>query len=211
MNLLQELGIDWVRGKLQGCMFYMPDKTPAMIDCTVPWKRDEVAYIAVGGATSKPTITKGVLPADYFKDFSVFQTPALGWRTANFGRYAAYFRRRNNTYNRALNAKSLASWLSPTTQFLAKEGGISLDFYTKDTTQTSMVMSPNYKPLEIGIKAMRDGKIFSFCVSPNIAVLPEAANKEALYYNTTKVGSIKPNGQIDCSLPQVMAVLKDNA
>jgi hypothetical protein len=114
------------------------------------------------------------------------------------GTYMAHFSRNNRAYHRGTSAKILFRKLSPSTQFLLDTENIDIKVYADNYVTTKMVMTPKYVPFREGLEKMRSGELFSFAISPTLAVIPEVDDQQALYCNTNKIGIVKPNGDIVC-------------
>ena len=192
-----------------GCMFFDDKKRPNFITTDADWPKGAVSSTAVMGPTTKPALETNSLPYDFFTDLSVFTVPPLGWRSTAQGRVLVHFRRNNRSYHRAISAGVLIQTVSPVTKYLYDTGNISSEYYSRNATLVSMVMNPEYTPFKEGIEALRSGKVISFCVSPTIAVIPDAEEKQAIYFNTNKVGEINPDDSIKCYSPVVQLMVED--
>lgn len=210
MNLIKELSVGYFQERFGGCMFFDPDKKASYIDTSRSWHKNEVGIITVSGTASKPVTEEAVLPYDFFTGLEVFGVPNLGWRSAAQGRYMVYMSRNNRAYHRGVSREVLQRWLSPATQFLIDTDNISEDYYTRVATTTSMVMQPEYVPFTEGVSMLKRGELFSFCTSANLAVIPDVGDDLAIYFNSNRVGSVKSNGQIDCTIPVINQIIKDN-
>lgn len=210
MNLVQELGVDYVRQRFAGCMFYDENGTPCFVNGDRPWARLRVPISRVNGTPENHTVEDAVKPESFFKDLSVFHTPPLGWRMNADGTYMAHLRRNNKSYQRALATRVIQRQVSPATSFLIDSGNLDLFYYDQPTTTIAMVMIPKFVAFREGVEAMRNGELFSFCVNPNLAVIPDVNDQQALLFNTTKVGVVKKNGDVVCDIPQVHKLIKDS-
>lgn len=170
-----------------------------------------VQCTSIFGDIAKPQSEGIIIPETYFKDMSIFKTPPLGWRMANQGRYLAFFRRNNKVYRRGVCYDILQRWEAPSTTFLLNTGSISKDFFSRIEPTALMIMEPKYTPLHEGIAAMRKGELYSFAVSPNIAVIPDVDDTMALFFNTAKVGIVNKNNQVECKIPAVITMAEERA
>ena len=209
MNLVKELTPGYFFERFRGCMFKDAEGRPNYIDTQQPVERDAVICNLVGGTPTKPTLEKTRFPWDFFADLSVFSVPALGWRQAGQGRYLVHFRRNNRTYHRAVAANILQRWVSPATKFLLSSGNLNIDYYDRMPIVVHLVMLPEYTPLKDGIAAMRKGEIFSFCTSPNLAVIPDVDEQQAIYFNTSRVGTVLKDGTVTCTVPFIDAIIRE--
>lgn len=209
MNLIQELGQGYFHERFNRCMFFGPDGKPAYIIDGA--HHQGVKCVLVDGPSTKPVTTETFIPYDFFKDLSVFSVPALGWRSAAQGRYTVYMSRNNRTYQRGVSNGVLNKFIAPSTELLIRDDGVSPDYYERESTVVTMVMRPEYMPLREGVEAMNEGSVYSFCVSANLAILPVSDDAYGLYFNTNRVGSVSPGGNVSCSIPVVSRLLEENA
>lgn len=209
MNLVQELGVDYMRDRFGGCMFYNADKTPCYIEAGDTWANGKIRVKVVSGTPENAVGKSLQVPYDFFSDLSVFSVPPLGWRTAEDGCYLAHFRRNNKSYQRAVAPKVLLRTLSPATQFLVDTDNVSEHKYANPEALTALIMLPKYLPFREGLEAMRKGDLFSFCVNPNVAVIPNVGKTQALYFNMTKVGVVNTAGEVVIPDTNISALVKD--
>lgn len=209
-NLVKELGVDYMRERFAGCMFFDENGVPCYIDNTVTWPRLRVKAKSIRGEPENFTLEERSFPEGFFKDLSVFQTPPLGWRMSADGTYLVHFRRNNKSYQRALATKVVQRTVSPSTNFLIDTENVDSTYYERPDTTIAMIMSPKYVAFREGIEKMQKGELFSFCVSPNLAVIPEVGEQQAILFNTTRVGTIKKNGEVLCDVPQVHTLIQDS-
>lgn len=208
-NLIAQLGHGYARERLAGCMFMTEDDRAAFIDTrNAAWTERTAPVSVIGGPSSKTTIETRHVPHEYFKDFSTFATPALGWRMAANGRWMGYMRRNNASYNRALAAKGITTWLAPTTQFLINSDNLSLEYYQRPTTIAHLVMLPEYMSMADGLAGMASEKMLGFALSSNMAVIADTDEQHAFYFNTAKVGTVALDGTVTCKVPMFAEYLE---
>lgn len=208
MNIINELGVDYARDRFSGCMFVTPDKQIATVAGDRSWPDSGVAVNYVTGDINHLSTVTGIVPRDFFKDLSVFKTPPLGWRMNADGRYLAIFSRNNRSYHRAVAMRNLDRLYSPVTQFLFNEGYISVYDYETEAMTTKMVMDPQYIPLREAIGKIKSGEIMAAACTPNIALIPEVDGKLSILFNHNKVGEVRTNGSVHCTIPSISSMLE---
>lgn len=212
MSLIRECGVDYFMDRFNGSMFFDPDGNPAYVDGSGSrsYTRDSIPIVSVMGTCEKPTNTQGFLPSEFFKSFSTFQVPPLGWRQAAKGRYLTHFSRHNRSgVRRAIAVDNVRRWTSPATNYLARSDNVSTSYYERPSSTIHLIMKPEFTPLQEGLAAMRKGDLFSFALSSNIAIIPEVDDAFAIYFNTHKVGTISSNGELNCRVPIINDTLKE--
>lgn len=197
MSLIDELGLEYFNERFAGSMFFDKDKNVCTV-ATNKFIKNHVHAKVWEGPNERPTVKDHSVPWNFFTDLSVFKTPPLGWSMSADGTYLAHFSRNNRAYHRGTSAKILFRRLSPASQFLADTGNVNHEMYMDTGVTTKMVMTPVYVPFREGLEKMRKGELFSFAVSPTIAVIPDVYEQQALYCNTNKIGVVKPDGTIVC-------------
>lgn len=211
MNLVEEVGPSYMAERFAGCVFLNADNQPCFINPdkrAMHWGTDTVKVTAVTGPVSKRTVVACDVPLDFFTDLSVFKVPPLGWRATNNGRYLAFFSRNNESYNRAVSVNNIVRTLAQPTRYLINSGAISADTYNSDSATALLLLKPEYTPLREGLEQIRNGLSLSFAVNPNIAVIPAADNKQAIYFNLNRVAMVDPDGSITCDNPIITELLK---
>lgn len=209
MNLVQELGLDYFSDRCKNSMFF-DEEGKACFLARQGWGGSRGAPATmVSGSPEKPETKSIYKPYDFFKDLSVFATPPLGWRMAAEGRYLAYFRRNNRAYHRGVAPHVLTRQVSPASDFLMRTGNLSPDHYENENVVVNMVMMPHYIKLREGIEAMRRGDLFSFCASPTVAVIPDVGEQQAIYFNTNRAGTVRPDGSINTNSPAIADILRE--
>jgi hypothetical protein len=207
MNLIQELGLGYFGERFNRCMFFGPDgKACYILDAN---RSEGIKCAVVEGPSTKPVVTETYIPPDFFKDLSVFGVPALGWRSTAQGRYTVYMSRNNRSYHRGVSSGILNKFVAPSSELLIRDDGVSPEYYSRESTVVSMVMNPEFITMRDGIAAMADGSLYSFAISANLAVLPMSDESYGLYFNTNRVGSVSPGGNISCSIPVVRRLLEE--
>ncbi len=200
-NLLDELGAQYMVDRFSECMFYDADRRVSVIDSSLApnWNRDNVGVITLTGDVSNVTQTRGAIPKEFFKDMSVFGAPDLGWRMAAQGKYLAHFRRNNKSYHRAVAAgrrSNLLRTLSPVTQYMVDSENLNEEYYNSMHVTTMLIMQPSFIPFRQGLELMRRGELLSFCVSPNIAVIPDTKGRQSILFNTARVAMVEADGEV---------------
>lgn len=193
-------------------MFYDADGNVCHLLSDNSWNDSEAMVAMVTGENGKLKVDRKMIPYSFFKDQEVFKTPPLGWRSAFDGRFMAYYRRNNyRTFRRGTAAQLLNVWNAPHTAYLMQtrnlqeaDGTVGQVFFT-----THLIMKPTYIPFKEGIDKMRKGEIMGFCVSPNLAFIPDVKGKQAVYFNTSKVGVVNENNTISCEVPIIRDILKE--
>lgn len=209
-DLVKELGVDYMRDRFGGCMFYDNERRPCYVDSGGAWGRGKVRVTVLEGPVEEVQANTVQVPETFFTDLSIFSVPPLGWRMAADGAYMAHFRRNNKSYQRALNPKVALRTVSPATQFLIDTDNVDDQYYNRTDTTVALIMTPKYMAFREGIQRMKDGDLFSFCVTPNLAVLPAPDNKQAIYFNLTQVGMVEEDGGITCSQAHINALIKES-
>lgn len=206
-NLISELGRPYFNERFGNSFFKGPNGHPCYVmrsERTAVIETPEIVRaVEVKGSLSKPTVDEIEIPADFFSSMEVFAVPELGWRMAAKGKYLARFERNNRSYHRGVAFSNLIRSHHDMTLWAADEGIISLEHYTRHANTVKLVMEPEYMPLSEGIKEMAQGKLLSFAVSANLAVVPDLDDKFALLFGYNKVGTITPEGEIDCEIPLI--------
>lgn len=212
MNLIEELGRQYIVERFDKCMFYDPEGRPCFINGSKGvWPaQDDVPVTLVMGSPTKPILKEGSLPNEFFKDLSVFAVPPLGWRFTASGRHMVYYSRNNASYHRALAPKNLQKFLSPVTEFLIETDNLDENRYMKYDSDVLMVMKPEYETLKEGIEKIRAGELVSFCVSPVIAVIPGEDDKQLFFFNTRQVAHMDKEGNIHSENPVIRDYLRNH-
>lgn len=210
MNLVKELGVDYMRERFNGCMFYDDQGMPCYVDSSTVWPRLRVKARSIRGTPESFELEERSFPEGFFKDLSIFQTPPLGWRMSADGTYLVHFRRNNKSYQRALATKVVQRTVAPSTSFLIDTENVDSMYFERPDTTVAMIMSPSYVTFREGIEKMKSGELFSFCVSPNLAVIPEVNDQQALLFNTTRVGTVTKKGAVRVEVPQVETLIQDS-
>jgi hypothetical protein len=212
-NLVKELGEGYVLERFAQTMFFNDKEQPSYIDPNRRATERGLATVALTGTAEKPVIENTYTPFDFFKDLSVFKLPDLGWRMAAEGRFLGYYRRNNRMdqtgYKRGLTPRNLERFVSPATEFLQDTGNLSEDHYTKPEVEVLLIMKPTYLRFKEGLQLMRAGKLFSFCTSPMIGIIPDVNDSQAIYFNTRQVAKVDNKGNIVCSNKVVERYLRD--
>jgi hypothetical protein len=211
MNLLKELGRAYMQQRFYGSMFFDADKNVCYISednsqWTMP---DAVPIIKLSGTVEKPKTERIQMPGDFFTDLSVFATPTLGWRMAAQGRYLAHYSKVTRSNHRGLAPNNITTYIAPSTQFLNTHGSISTEYYSRTSNVVQIIMRPEFVTLKDGIEAMNKGDLFSFCISPTLAIMPEVNNTKAIFFKTHKVGIVEEDGSINCKIPIVCKTLEN--
>lgn len=210
MNLVKELGVQYMQDRFGYCMFYNNDGLPCYVDPTIAWGRGKVGVKMLEGPIEEVRSTSVQVPETFFTDLKVFSVPPLGWRMSSDGRYMAHFRRNNKSYQRAVAPKVMLRTLSPATQFLVDTDNVDDQYYNTVDGTVMLVMSPKYIRFREGLRQMREGELFSFAVTPNLAILPWTEGRQSIYFNTMQVGMVEENGDVNCPNPQVNALIEDS-
>lgn len=211
MHLIRELGESYFRERFASCMFLDLDGNAAYLNENSDWYDNQVPCFTVTGPASKPVIAESRLPYDFFKDLSVFAVPPLGWRAAAQGRYLVHFSRNNRSYHRAIAPHILRRVVSPSTQYLLDTDSISSNYYERAAITVNLVMKPEYHTMQEGLALMRQGKLFSFCSSANVSVIPDTEGRQAIFFNTNRVGTVESNGTINCTVPVIQSLIEAQA
>jgi len=214
MNLIEELGVNFIRERFSESLFLDVDGSPCYINAKVRWEPKTVCAVKLSGSVDEVEKKTVNIPDDFFKDLSVFGTPPLGWRMNSDGTYVVHFsknNRMNNTgYLRGLNPRNTDKFLSPATQYLIESENLKADKLDKIETSAFMIMKPTYKSFREGLKEMRNGNIFSFVSSPVLAVIPAEDQGQAIYFNTRLAAKIDKNGELICSNPIVENYVREH-
>lgn len=213
-NLVDYVGRNYFADRFKGCMFYDPQGRPAYIDNNRQWPRGAVSVNIVEGTADSYKVTETSLPHEFFKDMQILATPPLGWRMAGKGKYMVHLRRSNvgnrNGYQRGLNTRILEKTLSPVTEFMLDTDNLSEDPYVTEPAIVSMVMNPEYHRLKDGLELLREGELLSFCVNPNIAVIPDVNDNVAVLFNTKKVATINQKNHVKAASAVVSTIIGEH-
>lgn len=201
-NLIAELGADYFNSRFAGSFFKYEDKAHIVQRAS----NDAVESVRVNGTAAKPLIENVQVPAEHFVDMTAFAVPAIGWRSANNGRYMAYYSRVNRSYRRGVSIENLTRSVSPLTEWLADNGSISLSYYARDSTVAKLIVEPEFYSFAEGMKLLREGKVAAFCISEHLAVFPESEEFLSVMFNNTKVGTVDLSGKITCNIPFITAL-----
>lgn len=208
-NLVQELGVAYIKERFQECMFLTPEGSPAFINSSRPWPRGQVAITVAGGSPSAPTSTDAELPHGFFSSLSVFAAPPLGWRVSDDGKYLVNFWRNNRSYHRAIAPANLHRRFAPSTRWLLNTNNLSREVYDSSASTALLVMQPRYTQFREGLEKMRRGEVLSFAVNPNIAVIPEVDNQQAVLFNNNRVAIVRPDGELSFTFPPMETLVQD--
>lgn len=208
MSLIEELGLDYFNERFNGSMFFDENKNVCIVS-TEKFIRNNIYAKMVEGTVDKPIVKEHSVPFEFFTDLTVFKTPLLGWSMAAEGKYLAHLSRNNRSYHRGTSSKTLLRRIAPSTKFLIDTGSVQPDAFTDMYTTARSVMAPEYVPFRQGLEAMRRGDLFSFAVSPTIAVIPEVDDHQAIYLNTNRAAVVTPDGEVVYDDDVVIPYIKD--
>lgn len=212
-NLITELGAQFVRERFNHAMLYDDKGNPCYLETGRNWNTGLVPVTAVTGTPDKPVIEKKGIPYAFFSSMSCFKVPDLGWRMAAEGRYLAHFRKNNKMnrtgYRRGFNPNNSEITVSPATLYLQETKNLSDTHYDKLEVQTLLVMRPEYMKFDEGIRMMKEGDLFSFAVSPVIAVIPDVNQGFMIFFNTRQVAKLTNKGTLVCPNETIKTYLKN--
>lgn len=205
MHLIQEIGVDYFRDRFNGAMFMGPNNLPCYVNsASGSYTGTSVPAVEVQGTPARVKVTNIEIPYDFFTSMEVFSAPELGWRCAAKGRYLAYYSRNNNSYQRGVSLNNVTRIINPITHWASAEGLIDFHIFEREANKTLLVMRPEFTPFSEGVAQLREGKILSFCVSPNTAVVHDENDTLSIMFNQNKVGTVTATGDIDCKIPFVI-------
>lgn len=214
MNLIQELGTNFVRERFNESLFVDENGNPCYITTKVRWEPRSVAAFRLSGSPEDVKKEQTNIPDNYFKDLSVFGTPALGWRMNGDGTYLVHFsknNRMNNTgYHRGLNPRNIDRFVSPATRYLVETDNLKEDKYEQLATQAMLIMRPVYKSLRHGLEEMRKGNLYSFAASPVLAIIPAENEGQSIFFNTRLAAKISKEGELECPNPILSNYIKEH-
>lgn len=199
MNLIEELGRQYIAERFDQCMFYGPERRPCVLRAASRWNpEDGVPVQVINGTPSNKSVEDMTLDADFFKDLNTLAVPQLGWRSTAEGKYMLYYSRNNASYHRGLAPKNLQRYMSPVTRYLLETDNLDDTTYANYHTDVLMIMKPEFQTLADGVERLRAGELISFCVSPVLAVMPAKGSNMSVYFNTRPVATIDKDNNILC-------------
>lgn len=207
MSLIDRLGMDGFISKYQGSFF----KDEAGVTCIVLGVGRTLGTVKVqrvGGTANKPTVEEVEMSHEFFVDMSTFATPPLGWRVAAQGRYLVRLERNNNSCHRGTSAGNVNRTIHEMTNWFARNQGMSLDYYSRETVLAKLVMEPAYLSLAEGLAYIKQGKIVSFAVNELIAVAPDTDSTYHILFRDKVIGKVDEDGKVTCEIPYVVKALE---
>jgi hypothetical protein len=90
---------------------------------------------------------------------------------------------------------------------MLQSGNISNDL--SDNHKCLLSLRPTFVPFSEGIEKMREGKIVSFAVSANIAVMVSEDDNFSIFFRQKKAGVVLPDNTVVVDLPALSTYLGD--
>lgn len=211
MNLIEELGRQYITERFDQCMFYDSEGRPCVLRVASRWNpEDGVPIDRFSGTPENVETSNDTLDPDFFKDLSVLAVPQLGWRSTAEGKYTVYYSRNNASYHRGLANKNLLKYISPLSQYMLETESINGDNLMTYQTDVMMVMKPQFETLKSGIEKLRAGELVSFSVSPIVAVFPSKNGNLSVYFNTRPVAVIDKDNNINSTNDVIRQYLRSH-
>lgn len=201
-NLVDELTADYFNSRFRHSMFLDSENRASMVLGTSG--RHSVLYncVSTNGVEEKATTRS------FFKDMTVFSTPTLGWRSVDNGKRLVHFTRNNGSYHRGTCRRNLQVYEHPLSNTIRRhEVG---DTSIQDMELARMVLKPEYKPFREGVQQLLNGDVFSFAVSPHIAVIANSEGGGDVLFSTRIVGTVNGEGHLACNIPTINLLLEED-
>lgn len=209
-NLIQELSVDYCNQMMHGAYLKVGDDVHWWNTIAEP---GVVRTIKLSGNPDKVSPKNDTVPWEFFKGWSAFAYPVLGYRMACNGKVLVYLTR-NNSVRRGLSNRDVGTTFHDVTYSCVQQFGIDIHHYMEDTTKACLVMNPTYMSLTKGLKEVMDGNIPAFAISADFAVAPhDTVPFLEILFRQRQIGTISENGTIefmaDSILPSWQAAVAD--
>lgn len=210
MTIISTMGRDYFVRKFSSAVFFgpegehcvLPHQALAGLKSASPFTVEgNVRAISVVGTAEKHSKRELILPQDFFDDMNKFSIPTLGYRTAAEGRVMFYASPIVRAYKKGVCLDAVRTDIAFHSRELMSAGAISSSYYSRPSTRAKMLLDPQYMSLSDGLRAMNDGDILSFALSPNLAIVPSDGENYLVHCKNQIIGEVTPDGTVQIQIP----------